>query len=280
MLEIAGRRLALEKNYKVSSSYHWPVVGQDFFQVGVVDTKTSDVAAGFTVTRPVDQRAINEPSDNTVSPLKGRYIGAAAFALTKMAIGLGVQHVREARITDIESRVVDKVVSETTVSLGVAALATPNLRFGFSAEGLGAKDETYTMGRNLRAGAAYVFANGDATLHLDFLRSKRVVGLETNRKSEVLSLFNATTTEAESMTKESPYQNKANLSGSVRVYELLRVLAGYGVVPETKAQDAAIGLALVNGPFAVSYTTMRPDLHLTTAHQSINLDFSLSLIHI
>jgi hypothetical protein len=269
--------LALEKNYKVASSYHWPVVGQDFFQVGVVDTKTSELAAGFTVTRPVDQKAINDPSGDTVSPLKGRYVGAAAVALTRMAIGLGIQHVREARINDTESRIVDKIASETTISLGVAALATPNLRFGLSAEGLGAKDETYTMGRNMRAGAAYVFANGDATLHVDFIRTKRIVGLETKKSAEVLSLFNAVDSGIIDEKKEKPFQDKANISGSVRVYELLRVLAGYGIVPETKIQDAALGLALVNGPFALSYTTMRPDLHLTTAHQSINLDLSIAM---
>ncbi|MEI6399609.1 MAG: hypothetical protein WCO71_12645 [Pseudomonadota bacterium] len=46
--------MALEKEYSINGAYHWPTAGRDFYQVGVVDGKTSPIAAGFTYTGAQD----------------------------------------------------------------------------------------------------------------------------------------------------------------------------------------------------------------------------------
>ena len=37
--------LPLEKHYRVSAGYHWPVFGREYYQAGVVDSVTSSIAS-------------------------------------------------------------------------------------------------------------------------------------------------------------------------------------------------------------------------------------------
>ena len=43
--------IALARDYRVSLGYNWPATGRGFYQVGIVDGKTANIAAGSALYR-------------------------------------------------------------------------------------------------------------------------------------------------------------------------------------------------------------------------------------
>ncbi len=257
-LKLNPGMLALEKQYNVAGGYHWPAFGREFYKLGVVDSKSSPIAAGVSYTSLLKADDSTFGGEQSVS---GRYVTrriglGAAYAFHTLSIGVAGQWTEAGPLgsgVEVDTKS-DDAVRGTSLNVGVVGLLTPTLRFGASVEGLANKSVNSNAPRYTRVGLASLFAQGQTSLHLDWQRR------------EIL---------------ESEVDSEQMLTGSfsIKVYDYLRLLGGYGKDPQSGhlRETAAAGIALVGPKVSFSYTASRPDLRFEESHQSINMNLELSM---
>ncbi len=261
--------LVFEKKYQIAGGYHWPSVGRDFYQVGVVDSQTSSVAAGFTFTSFREKyksfaEAENYGEKTQVlydSPVNSRLSVALAQAFSKMSAGIGIQFVNGFQTEGDEA----KKQRGVTLGGGLAGLLTPSLRIGVSAENLANRQVRDLAPLVYRAGAAYTLFRGDVTLHLDYRQRERV-------SSEKLILDS---TELISGPFDT-FEKMAIFSFSTRIQDLVRLMGGYGREIVGNRSIVSGGIALINRSFSLSYLISKPYLKNTNLHQAVNLELQVS----
>ena len=176
----------------------------------------------------------------------------------------------------MKSREESKAMKGWSLGVGAATLLTPALRVGVSAENLANSKVADFSPRTIRAGAAYIFSNGNLTAHLDYRHRERVAALESKLVEVDGLLLSEALVNSEESKKLTPEQMLI-ASCSARVYDLLRLLGAYGASLEGERQLMAGGLALVNNNFSISYTVSRPDFRSQKSHQAVNLGFSMAM---
>ncbi|MFK7872349.1 MAG: hypothetical protein AB8C84_04155 [Oligoflexales bacterium] len=82
--------MTLMRRYDVSASYHWPTEEREFYQVGIVDSVSSQIAAGVQMTGFLDDLPQGGLSRN---PITKRVHGAMSVPLGRMALGANVQNI-------------------------------------------------------------------------------------------------------------------------------------------------------------------------------------------
>lgn len=270
--------LAFEKHYTVSGTYNWPSYGRNFYQLGAVDSKTSSIATGLTYTsskEPYQPYQLEEDEDKRLqafydSATKQRFSLGFGLAFARLAAGLGIQYVEGFN----RGTSTDTVLRGTSVGLGLAGLLTPSLRFGISAENLANEKISNLSPRVYRAGFAYTLLNGDVTTHLDYSHRQRVKGELLGEEAIKDSRSFEELTKGEQLKPEQ----MVSLSGSVRVLDLMRLLASYGYeVSDQQRQTVGGGIALVNQQVSLSYLIHQPYLKGGSLHQAINLSLQMAL---
>lgn len=274
--------LGLEREYSVSGAYHWPVAGRDFYQLGVVDGKTSAVAAGVSYTSSLDhyQGITDTKTDETSgsqvtklsadSPITRRANLAFAIPVGRLFLGAAGGYI-EAR-PPAESLLPEdsKPLKSFTLGFGAAAHLTPSLRLGISAENLANKKIQYAAPTFYRAGASYFF--GDvATLNLDYRRREAVSVYEGATPSIALA---GTSAEA-----AGGPENLIVGSAAVKIYDLLRLIASVGQQKSNgySATRLGGGISLVNQQFNFSYQVLRSDISSDLLHHAIALGLEISM---
>jgi len=279
--------MALEKEYSVNGAYHWPTAGRDFYQLGVVDGKTSSVAAGFSYTGAQDNyqglASSDEPQTQTSarpevvglskdSPVVRRASLALALPVGKVFLGAGGSFVEARAPSETLMEDSDVRVKGFTMGFGLAGHISEALRVGFSAENLANKKVQYAAPTFYRAGASY-FLGSLASIHLDYRRREAVTLYEGRAAA-----FTLNGNEGAKATALSP-ENFLNASASVRIYDLLRVIMATGQVKsvEQSATRVAGGLALVNQNFNFSYQALKPNLSEEAVHHALSLGLNIMM---
>ena len=265
--------IALEQKYQLVGGYHWPSYGREFYQVGVIDSKTSSVAAGMSF---VSHKDTYEPwlksktEEEQIqayydTPIKHRLLGAVAQTFGKIAFGLGIQYV-DYYNEDLNR---NKAV---TASAGIAGYLTEQLRFGLSIENMANHQVKNISPRMYRVGLAYLAFDGLVTLHGDYRHRDRVAQETPYALAKVGE-------ESGFFSKELNVSEKLLIASfSVRVQNLIRLTGGYGhALDKTKRKLAALGLALVNDNFSLSYGINRPYFSNKKYHQAFNLSYNIVL---
>ena len=259
--------LAFERQYRVSGGYHWPTFGRDFYQVGVVDSKTSATAAGVTYTAGMTKYknyTLYDDLDQKEaafydSPIRHRVSLGVGQSFDKFALGIGGQYV-EAPVGPEET------VKGVTLAVGVAGLLTPLLRVGLSAENLGNTKVREFSPTTYRLGLAYTLFSGDMTLHLDYHQRQRVL-------QELLAFAAVEPAVGVTHTPE----RMITASGSVRIQNLLRLMAAYGQsVDGIARRSLSGGVAVVNQNFSLSYLVSRPFFTQEKVHQAVNAGIEMT----
>lgn len=274
--------LAVEKEYTVNGSYHWPTAGRDYYQLGVVDGKTSSVAAGFTYTGAMDnyqgisssklqQSPSSSPGLSKDTPIQRRAGLAFALPLGKLFVGAGASYVEARPPAESLTEEDSAKVKAFTTGFGLAGYLTPALRFGISAENLANRKIQYAAPTFYRAGASYFFGEV-ASVHLDY------------RRREAVSLYEGlapsfTMASESSANSATGAESLLNASASVKVYDLLRLVAATGQTRSEghSATRIAGGLALVNRKFNFSYQALRPDLTAEAVHHALSLGLDVAM---
>ena len=277
--------LALEKEYGVSAAYHWPSAGRDFYQVGVVDGKTSAVAAGFTYTGAFDNyqgiasRGAAEATSasrrspmSKDSPIVKRAAAALALPIGKVYAGIEGGYVEARNPADTLFEEAGATIKGFTLGLGLAAHFTQAFRVGISAENLANKKVQFAAPTYFRMASSYFF--GDiATLHLDYRRREAVTLYEGSAPTLTLA------DEGAPKSKVAQAENFVNVSTSVKIYDLLRVIAAAG---QNKSQDhfatqLAGGLSLINEKFNFSYQVLQPNVAESSVHHVVSLGLEMAM---
>lgn len=273
--------LAMDKKYSVFGSFHWPTFGREFYQAGVVDSKTSNFAAGLIYTGFNDDFDLLEYDrvKGKESTLQKRLGIALAQVVGKISAGFSVFFAEGFQVNDstFSSPESKKV---TTFGLGIAGFMTPTIRFGISAENLGNKKLPEIAPQFLRAGLAYLMGGGNTSIHLDYINRQRIRGVEYGIVGEQQVFNSGFSVAATSENDKKEFEENEQLlvgSVSVRVYDLVRVLASYGADLVTERTTMSGGLAIVNEQYSLSYSTSRPYLSNESSHQAINLGMQISL---
>lgn len=264
--------LPLEKEYSVGIDYHWPSRGRDFYQAGVVDSKTSSVAAGFSYTGfqedydPVTSEPIAD------SPVIRRLVLGVGQAFGKFALGANGQFVEG--VDNDPAKPKDSRIKGTTFGLGASTLATNQIRLGASVENLANSKVRDYSPRTIRAGGAYLVGKGDVTVHLDYRMRDRTARFEG--PPDIPDALRAVGDEDDESAK-GPLTPEHMVIGSfsARVYDYLRLLGAYGQSVNDDRKSLSGGIALVNNKFSLSYAASRPYLDSSSAHQAVHLSLSI-----
>ncbi|MDD9951901.1 MAG: hypothetical protein OXT67_10100 [Zetaproteobacteria bacterium] len=281
--------LAVEKQYTVHAGYHWPSSGRDFYQLGVVDSKTSPVAAGVSYTEGVasfsTQGLPGAPSSAEQeqilldSPIERRASLGFAMPLEYFALGIGGEFVEGFPPVAFERwQGLEEVPKQRGIGvhLGAAGLVTKMIRFGVSAENLNQSTMMDLAPTVYRGSVAVILMGGSVTLHVDVHRRERVAQeLEYQRQQIALA------------TAEAPYQgpdmsrpeDMATGSFSVRMYDMFMLLGGYAheLHGEHPRRSLSGGLALVNQMVSLSYMASRPYLADAKSHHAVNLAIQMNM---
>ena len=262
--------IALARDYHVSLGYNWPASGRGFYQVGIVDGKTAKIAAGVIYTgfhEKFDGHGFLHTELDT--PIKQRANVAISTMLGKVAFGLSGQYVEGFKFTD-NVHGLPALTSTThsysstdhhkqtgiTVGVGAAVSLTPALRFGASIANLANNKVRDFAPRTIRAGAAWLATpQGDIAVHLDYRERERIALFEQGQQQP---------------------ERLAIASCSVRVYDVVRVLAAYGQSLVDKSGEFAAGMTLVNNKVSLSYGFRRP-WPRNTITQAVSLGFTVAM---
>lgn len=274
--------LAMDKEYAVSGSYHWPAAGRDFYQLGIVDSKTSSIAAGFSYTGAMeDYQGVATGSQVTTpgvmdlskdSPVVRRASLAFAVPVGRFFAGVGGALVEAQSPAETLTEDGSQKIKGFTLGFGLAAQLSSSLRLGVSAENLANRKVRFAAPTFYRAAASYSFADV-ASINIDWRRRENIDLYE----GVAPALFTANATPAE--TKSVKPENFMNVSTSVKVYDLLRLIAATGQLRSETQTTTRIagGLALVNGNFNFSYQALKPDALKDSVHHSLALALDVAI---
>ena len=268
--------LANDKQYTVGGGYHWPVAGREYYQAGIVDSKTSSIAAGVTYTSALDDYQGPWNKDGSVhpgdSPVKRRVGVGLAQNLKNFSLGASGQFIEAADPTKTFDPDAPKNKG-FTIGAGVIGGITTNLKFGLSVENLANKKIAYAAPTIYRAGLAWGAAK-DVSLYFDYRRREAVETFEAS--APTLSIVDTNTPGATgSLNSEQSLIGGA----SVRVFDLLRLSLGAGAsnAGSQTTSTVAGGLALVNKAFTLAYAVQRPDMKQSGVHHAVSFGLETSM---
>ncbi len=265
--------IAIQRQYNMSAGYYWPAYGRNFYQLGVVDAKTSSVAAGLAYTgfssRYEDELVKNnEPYD---SPVSRRLSLALANVMGNVAVGIQGTYLNA---LEKEGEIFDPI-SSTTLGFGIAGLLTPSIRFALSGENINNRRVKAYAPTTYRAGVAMLFGNGDFTVEVDARHRERVLGFE----NEIQDTYYGLNTQNPELIGLAKPEEMAITAFSARVYDLLRLIGSYGVAVG-KDDDRSLvagGLALVHQTFSISYSLAKPYRSDQTTTANINFNIGVAM---
>ena len=260
--------LPLEQQYGVVAGYYWPTSGRDFYNAGIVDTKTSSVAAGVSYTGfskdPEDQF---DASPNEIdSPVKQRLSIALAKSFSRLSGGLAGHYV----VANKEEQFTTKKVDGVTLGFGLAGLLTPTIRFGASVENLANDKVKNYAPQTIRGGLAYLFARGQASAHLDYRERERVGLFESDSKDFLRNTIDEGYDDPERMLIAS---------FSAKVYDVIRLLAAYGtsVSAEDDRQSLTGGIALISNALVINYNIAKPYLQESKVQHGLSIGITMAM---
>jgi hypothetical protein len=264
--------LPTEKTYNISAGYHWPSAGREFFQAGVVDSKTSPLAAGVSYTgynddylSPQDEHS-NDPELVLDSPVIRR--GAIGFGqmFGSMAIGAGATYVEANPVDSSEAKERGETrVKGIGLNAGIAGAFSPALRYGASAENLTNKKVLEYTPKTYRAGVTYML-NPTFAAGLDYRERTRVEEFEGQ----------ALVDPEDDELLQHPEQM---VIGSLiaKVQEYLQLLGSYGKSLTDERRTYGAGAAVSGDHFTLSYMTTKPYMSRSASHQAVSLSVQVSM---
>lgn len=268
--------IAMEKQYTVGGGFHWPTRGREFFDLGVVDSRSASIAAGFTYSTFTDDyySLTNDSAQNIEkyqkfdSPVvrRGRLALAQAFRL--LSFGISGQYVEGHQIGIVG----DDRIKGTSIGMGTTVMITPQLRAAASVDNLANRKIANYAPRAYRMGAAYLISGGNISLHADYLNRERIATFEAP--------IPAPTTYGIVASDDSSgpaNEQMLSFSGSARIQDMVRLFAGYGQGLTDGRQMLSGGAGLVSDNFALTYAASRPYMSMPETQNALSLSVNVSM---
>lgn len=266
-LRINPATLVLERQYSVFAGYLWPAAGGEFYNAGVVDGKTSSVAAGVSYSQARNMYKSPESAEDFAaqflrSPIQRRITIGVGQSYERISIGLGGQYIQARKFGGEE-------VKGVSVNAGIAGLITPSLRYSVSAENLANQKLAFAAPRTYRAGVAYTMGSGSLTFHADYRQRERL-------PQELQKFLDGEVVDSQDRIDASEKMLIASMA--VRVQNMLQILGGYGhEVGGRSRRSLSGGVALVSNGYTLAYLYSQPYLTLSRASHSVNFALNVPL---
>ena len=263
-----------QKTYITNGVYHWPTEGRDYYQAGVVDSKTSSVAAGVSYTGFLEDFKYQADDNGKMtgasaydSPLNRRISLALAQEFGTTSVGIGGTFVEGHPVHgSLEQKRGEKRITGTGLNIGVATLLTPGWSLGVSAQNVSTKKIKDYAPRTYRMGTTYQFSQF-FTGYVDIRQRDRVAQFESPLDLDAPS---------SGRSMQTP-ERMLIASGTIQVQEYLKILASYGESLSDDRRALAAGAALTNKNFSLSYSVARPYMKPSTAHQALMISFEMAM---
>ena len=236
-IEVNPALLSLEKNYIITGGYSSPATGQDFYDVGIVDSFTSDFALAASYRGYEDKDPSELEAGDVLLPVERRMALAIARTYGDIAIGLNLNYTQANLPEGID-------IVETgifTGGMGLSGLINPNLRWGLSANRVVNHGYSETDPTTYRAGLSYQ-AHERVLVLLDYSLREKVDFYQGDLEGE---------TEDE---------NRVHLGSVITLGQGMKVFnsIGYGLTNGKKISGAA-GLAVAGKNWEFAVGGSRPD---------------------
>lgn len=267
--------LAVDKQYTLGGGWHWPSQGRNYYQAGVVDSKTASIAAGASYTSsmddyqgPWDEQGRPLPSD---SPVKRRVNLGLAQNFRTFSLGFSGSYVEAADPLVTFSEDAPRARG-FTLGAGLVVGLAQNLRAGISVENMANKNIDFAAPTIYRVGFSWA-ALQDASVFVDYRRRDAVPVYDAPPPN--LAIVDKSEDTVENKSAEQTVTAGAN----VRIYDLLRFSAAAGMLNDgaSNVSTVAGGLALVNKGFSLGYGVHRPDMRYAGVHHAASLGIDVSL---
>ena len=226
--------MSLSRRYEISANYHFPSSSNDFYQVGVVDSVSSQVAVGIQLNGFMDE----EVSTRFKNPLTRRIQGGASFLLGQLALGVSGQQ--------LQWSYGPQKKEAKTFGLGVATMTGP-LVIGISGENIKNSGAEDFAPRHLRGGVTWSYA--ELVLGVEVSKRDRVSQELSSRLSDLR--FTQTLPEPEVM---------ASIYGAYKLWQSVTASAAYGQTQDGQRKTASGGLVLDQKTFQLFWNASLPYL--------------------
>ena len=252
------------KQYIVSGSYHWPVAGREFYEVGVVDGITSKYVAGIQYHGYQQDYKINWEEGFKDSPVMKRASVALAFPLKYLAIGGNATYVEGFNSSGTSL----KETKALTLGFGVYGKFTQHLRLGASIQNFNNESIKTMAPMTMRAGASLTLFEDQFLLSAEYKQRQRI-GV-----NESLLLAN----EFDELSYLSEAERMAYISSVVKVYDVVRIMGSYGLglYGETR-KSASAGVGLAQGGYTFYYTIGKPYMGYKEYAHSVSLSLLMKM---
>jgi hypothetical protein len=266
--------LSRQRIYNFACGYHWPTEGRDFYQAGVVDGKTSKIAAGISYTsfqenyvyfRQSSQASVND------APIARRGSIALSQSFEQWSIGFGVTYVEgfpfwSEMVREPSQLSKPPLRKGLGANAGISWTLSSNVDAGLAVENASNKKISAYLPRTLRGGVSYRWSK-DIQFLFDYRNRERIPEFESLRPFDLDNVR-----EAESLDAEQ------SLIGGfdAQFYEVMRLTGSFGGSNDAR-RFAAAGLAITNKGFTIAYNVRRPNLQKNANHQAISMSLDLSI---
>ncbi|MBM4250996.1 MAG: hypothetical protein FJ146_03420 [Deltaproteobacteria bacterium] len=266
--------LIAPKTYVVHGVYHWPTSGRDYYQLGVVDTTSAPVAAGFSYNSftedyqypkvAEDQRSAEFSYD---SPVTRRVSLALAQQFEGISVGIGGTYIdTKPTIDSLFYKQGEQRLTGVGLNMGLLGTISTGWTIGASAQNLASKRVRDFAPRTFRLGTAYQFSQLFA-VNVDIRQRDRVDSFEVPANA-------GTTATPRGMDKP---ERLVIVSSTFQVQEYLKILGSYGASLTDDRNALAGGISLSSKNFSLAYTASRPYLKLSAAHQAVTLNVEMAM---
>lgn len=250
--------LAYDKDYQMGAAYHWPSVGREYLQFGVLDSKTSAIAAAAYLNQGTN-------SDEKLKFDLGSN-GSFASSMVKRRMGIGLGSKFDTFQIGVAGHMVeyfdpiDSFVSQSTrslkrnMSLGVGTVfgITSSIMGGLSAENLGSDKARFVAPTIYRLGFSWSH-HPQVTTYFD-------AHLRQTRSTFGASPAGLALLEDTSSKSSDSQQTLAALASIYSPTELIQLSTGLGVLTQKNEKPgslASLGVAIGNGSYKMRYDVQR-----------------------
>lgn len=284
--------IALQDDYRIGASYHWPAYGRSFYQVGVVDG-TSPIKAGVLYTAPRDRIYDDESLDNpsllmqSTSYLQDMLWGmktihkvnlSLAQAFGRVAVGITGAYIdgmkrpyRSFKLTQ---------ATGITIGFGVAAQLPSDLTVAASVENLNNRNLVDLAPTIYRLGFSGFAYKSILSVHGDYLRRERVRSEWTLIKPKTArdqahwqSLF-------EQRPSLSAYEHSLVGGIALTLENTFKLMGSYRHEIGSNGlnrQGLSGGISIISGIYEITYTIKQTHRQHRGLHQTASLNFSFDL---
>lgn len=266
--------LIAPKTYVVHGVYHWPTSGRDYYQLGVVDTTSAPVAAGFSYnsfTEDYQYPKVTEEQNlaafSSDSPVTRRMSLALAQQFENISVGIGGTFIdSKPTYGSLPYQQGEQRLTGVGLNMGLLGTISTGWTIGASAQNLASKRVRDFAPRTFRLGTAYQFSQL-FTVNLDVRQRDRIALYEVPANAD-------TNTTPRGMERS---ERMVIVSATFQAQEYLRLLGSYGSSLTDDRNALAGGISLSSKNFSLAYTASRPYLKLATAHQAVTLNVEMAM---